>query len=91
MASVEEGKPHPQRDIPLAERPFEYFLNVLRLVEGFESAQFESATGVSIGVVEPLVTEAQERGLLEATAGGWRPTPLGLRFLNDLQGLFLVS
>jgi oxygen-independent coproporphyrinogen-3 oxidase len=91
MASVEEGKPHPQRDIPSAERPFEYFLNVLRLVEGFESAQFESATGVSIEVVEPLVTEAQERGLLEATAGGWRPTPLGLRFLNDLQGLFLVS
>ena len=35
------------------------------------------------------MTTAIERGLLERSRGEIRPTPLGLRFLNDLLGLFL--
>ncbi len=91
MAAVEQDTPHPQRDIPPVERPFEYFLNALRLTGGFGAGEFESATGVAIGAVEPILHRAVSRGLLETTVQGWRPTALGLRFLNDLQGLFLAS
>jgi oxygen-independent coproporphyrinogen-3 oxidase len=78
-----------ERDIPAAERPFEFFLNALRLVDGFDVAGFESTTGLSVRVVQPALDIAAERGLLTSRASGWRPTPLGLRFLNDLQALFL--
>ena len=35
------------------------------------------------------VGRALERGLIERSRGEIRPTALGLRFLNDLVGLFL--
>jgi len=40
--------------------------------------------------VEPALARAQERGLMEARTGGWRPSALGRRFLNDLQAGFLA-
>ena len=89
FAAVEGGLPPMERDIPAAERPFEFFLNALRLVDGFDVAGFESTTGLSVRVVQPALDIAAERGLLTPRASGWRPTPLGLRFLNDLQALFL--
>ncbi len=75
--------------VPAAARPFEYLLNALRLPEGFERAEFEARTAVGLGVIDAELAEAVRRGLLEERAGGFRPTPLGLRFLNDLQALFL--
>jgi oxygen-independent coproporphyrinogen-3 oxidase len=69
---------------------FEFMLNALRLVEGFSAGQFESRTGLPIGLVGDRLDKARARGLLEASGrGSWRPTDLGKRFLNDLQGLFL--
>jgi oxygen-independent coproporphyrinogen-3 oxidase len=91
LAAVESGRPSEARDIPPEERPFEFFLNALRLIDGFELAEFEATTGLSIGVVEPALSRAQERGLLARTTTGWQPTSQGLRFLNDLHGLFLPS
>jgi oxygen-independent coproporphyrinogen-3 oxidase len=89
FAAIEADRPPTEREIPEAERPFEFFLNALRLVDGIETATFESTTGLSVGVVDRALTIAQERALLEPTASGWRPTPTGLRFLNNLQSLFL--
>lgn len=77
------------RPVPPEARPFEYLLNALRLIEGFAREDFEARTGLPIGEVEAEISQAVARGLLEATAEGWRPTPTGLRFLNDLQALFL--
>ena len=71
--------------------PFEFMLNALRLVEGFAAEDFESRTGLPIASIEPLLAGAHSKGLLEtASEGGWRPTELGLRFLNDLQAGFLA-
>jgi oxygen-independent coproporphyrinogen-3 oxidase len=70
--------------------PFEFMLNALRLNEGFETGDFQSRTGLSSRVVEPALARAQERGLLEPRTGGWRPSALGRRFLNDLQAGFLA-
>ena len=69
---------------------FEFMLNALRLVEGFDEALFESRTGLPWAAVASPVDEAVARGLLEPGTGGrWRPTTLGRQFLNDLQAIFL--
>jgi oxygen-independent coproporphyrinogen-3 oxidase len=79
------------RNVTADELPFEFVLNALRLVEGFELTTFESRTGLSAAVLEPTLQAALARGLIEHRPGGWRPTALGQRFLNDLQALFLPS
>src|ERR1700678_534847 len=76
--------------IATADLPFEFMLNALRLNEGFASQDFRYRTGLPLDSVEPALERAQQRGLLEARAGGWRPTALGRRFLNDLQAGFLA-
>ena len=78
-----------RRRVPRGELPFEFMLNALRLKEGFATRDFEERTGLSAAVVDPALERAEASGLVEATPGGWRPTELGLRFLNDLQGGFL--
>ena len=69
---------------------FEFMLNALRLPDGFDTRLFEERTGLSAAILEASVAPQLERGLMERfSATGWRPTPLGLRFLNDLQASFL--
>lgn len=68
---------------------FEFCLNALRLVEGFDEATFEARTGRPWATVEGVAV-ARERGLLERTrAGHWAATARGRLFLNDLQAMFL--
>ncbi|ALN89926.1 radical SAM family heme chaperone HemW [Lysobacter gummosus] len=70
-------------------RPFEYMLNVLRLVEGFSLDSFESCTGLSRQDIEPQLQAAYAHGWLERDGDRVRPTELGRRFTNDVVGLFL--
>jgi putative oxygen-independent coproporphyrinogen III oxidase len=70
--------------------PFEFMLNALRLNDGFGRDGYEQRTGLELHALEKKLKSAQERGLLEPTAAGWRPTELGRRFLNDLQASFLA-
>jgi oxygen-independent coproporphyrinogen-3 oxidase len=76
--------------IVAADLPFEFMLNALRLNEGFRRDRYEERTGLELGALEGKLSSARERGLLEPTLTGWRPTELGRRFLNDLQGSFLA-
>jgi putative oxygen-independent coproporphyrinogen III oxidase len=76
--------------VPLEQRPFEYMLNALRLVEGFDKVGFESTTGLRYVAIEPVVAKLQGRGLLEAAGvGRWRTSVVGRRFLNDILVEFL--
>ena len=69
---------------------FEYLLNALRLVDGFDEAEFEGRTGLKRETLRERSETALEKGLIGRTeAGIWRPTDLGRRFLNDLQAEFL--
>jgi len=78
-----------RRVVPGRELPFEFMLNVLRLVEGFTLADFERATGLpAASVRQPLAAQAA-RGLIEERDGSFRPSPTGFRFLNDLIAAFL--
>jgi oxygen-independent coproporphyrinogen-3 oxidase len=70
---------------------FEFMLNALRLCEGFDAALMSERTGLLPGAFEPGLARARERGLLLDEGGRIRPTQLGLRFLNDLQALFLPA
>ena len=73
-----------------ANRPFDYMLNALRLVEGFALADFEARTGLDRGVIAAQLQQAHERGWLVPDGTRWRPTELGQRFTNDVIGLFLA-
>jgi oxygen-independent coproporphyrinogen-3 oxidase len=76
--------------VDVRDLPFEFMLNALRLNDGFPTRLFESRTGLPVAALEPALSAAQTRGLIEAANNGWRPTDLGRRFLNDLQGGFLA-
>ena len=70
-------------------RPFDYMLNALRLVDGFSLADFEVRTGLGRESINPQLDEAVQRGWLEISGDRAKPTELGMRFANDVMGLFL--
>lgn len=70
---------------------FEFMLNALRLVQGFDSGLFQQRCGLPISTIEATLNLAQEQGLLEWTTTTIRPTARGLSYLNDLMALFLTE
>jgi putative oxygen-independent coproporphyrinogen III oxidase len=64
--------------------PFEFMLNALRLVEGFDAALFTGRTGLEWDAVAPQVDSLVARGLMLEEGEHFRPSPQGLRFLNEL-------
>lgn len=69
---------------------FEFMLNTMRLPEGFLASDYSARTGLSVDTLEERLAVAEAKGLIESFDGpGWRPTALGLRFLNDLTAIFL--
>lgn len=79
-----ESSPVTQEDLP-----FEFMLNALRLREGVSAASFVERTGLPVTVVSKAVNRAVKKGLLVDEATRFQATPLGWRFLNDLQAEFL--
>ncbi len=75
--------------IGLAQRPFDYMLNALRLVEGFTLDDFESRTGLDRQVIDKQLQHARLTGWLEVQGDRLVPTELGQRFTNDVISLFL--
>ena len=75
--------------VPEAQRPFEFMLNALRLIDGFEIPTFEERTGLPWETVVPEVEKLLARKLLEVQGTRLRTTMVGLRFLNNLLLSFL--
>jgi oxygen-independent coproporphyrinogen-3 oxidase len=71
--------------------PFEFMLNAMRLIDGVPARWFVERTGLPPTAIEAGLAEAERRGLLRVGLARWQPTPLGARFLNDLQAVFLVD
>jgi len=80
-----------RRTIPADELPFEFMLNALRLVEGFDEEVFSARTGLPLGKIAAALARSLERGLLERRRGGYQPSALGLRFLNEALLLFMAE
>ena len=80
--------------IPKDELGFEFMMNTLRLIDGFELDLFEQRTGLSPMLINNKLKKAQEKGLIEQKRSPEnriliKPTLLGQRFLNELLQLFL--
>jgi len=70
-------------------RPFEFMLNALRLVDGFELDLFSLRTGLAQDAIAAPLQRALDYGWLEIDGDHVRPTEAGRRFNNDLVSLFL--
>ncbi len=79
------------REVAPRERAFEYLLNALRCVRGFDWSDFEVRTGLARDAIAAPVAEAVAEGLLETVGERVRPSARGLRYLNELQGRFLPA
>jgi putative oxygen-independent coproporphyrinogen III oxidase len=78
-----------ERVVPAHELPFEFMLNALRLVEGFDVPLFAERTGLPLHVIEAQLASAEERKLLERDWRRIRPSERGRHFLNELLAAFL--
>ena len=78
-----------ERVLTVRDLPFEFMLNALRLVDGVPASLFEERTGQPLALVARTLEKAVRKGLLVADPAQLGATGLGLRFLNDLQELFL--
>jgi putative oxygen-independent coproporphyrinogen III oxidase len=71
--------------------PFEFMLNVLRLIEGVPNELFEQRTGLWPTALQKGIRQALAKGLLADNPARYQASDLGLRFLNDLQQCFLET
>ena len=75
--------------IAIENRPFDYMLNALRLVDGFSLNDFEYRTGLSRKTIAPELHKAFAEQWLSQDGDWVKPTELGMRFANNVMGLFL--
>lgn len=78
-----------QHKLGEADLIIEFMMNLLRLNTGFSRQLFQERTGLSYSKVEPLLSVARQRGLLQQAGEQWLPTAMGRRYLNDLLTLFI--
>lgn len=92
MDNARAGNPvQEQHEIGRDDMGFEFMLNTLRLTGGFSPNLFGERTGMSINAIDKTLNDAEAKGLLYRDHKIIRPTDLGLRFLNDLQQMFLTE
>jgi len=80
-----------EHEVAVGDVGFEFMLNALRLVDGVPTELFGRHTGLPFARIGATVSRAVARGLLEPDPQRLQATPLGLRFLNDTQALFLAD
>ena len=69
--------------------PFEFMLNTLRLTDGVATNTFSERTGLPLSVISQSLAQACDKKLLDENPSQLKATPLGMRYLNNLQELFL--
>ena len=78
-----------QHDVAVADLPFEFMMNALRLVQGFPARLFDERTGLPLAVALQQLERAEALGLIQRDHERIAPTLRGQRFLNELLQLFL--
>ena len=69
--------------------PFEFMLNTLRLTDGVQTKTFSERTGLPLNVIAQRLAQASKKGLLDDNPALLKGTDQGLRYLNNLQEIFL--
>ncbi len=77
------------REISAKDLPFEFMLNTLRLTDGVDTNTFSERTGLPLSNVSKGLGDACKKGLLDENPSKLKATELGLRYLNNLQEMFL--
>ncbi len=78
-----------EHTVAVDDLPFEFMMNALRLVGGFDLSLFAARTGLSLHALRKELQQAESRGLIERDHQRLQPTLKGQRFLNDLLQIFL--
>jgi putative oxygen-independent coproporphyrinogen III oxidase len=76
-----------QNNIEHEDRPFEFMMNALRLIDGVERDLYTARTGLNMNTIQPLLNQLHAKGLM--VEDRLQTTPLGQRFLNDVLEAFL--
>jgi oxygen-independent coproporphyrinogen-3 oxidase len=77
------------KEVPAADLPFEFMLNALRLTDGVATNTFAERTGLPLSAISKGLDEATKKGLLDSNPTLLKGTTQGLRYLNNLQEIFL--
>lgn len=80
-----------ERQVNEDEKAFEFMLNALRLMNGFEQDWITSRGLVSLTAITPTINQLKEKGLLTEHQQTIMPTELGKRFVNDMVQAFLPN
>lgn len=80
-----------QHDVELADKPFEFFMNRLRLLEAAPRSEFKLYTGLDESAIRSQLDEAMAKNYLIETEAFWQITEHGKLFLNSLLELFLAE
>jgi oxygen-independent coproporphyrinogen-3 oxidase len=92
LSNIAAGQPLPVNDqVPVTDVPFEFMMNALRLIDGFELSLFAERTGLPTATVLKALDQAEEEGLIVRDHVRVAPTEHGQRFLNDLLQIFMVE
>lgn len=75
--------------ISIDELPFEFMMNTLRLVNGFNTNLFNNTTSLPFSKIIPQLLLAQENGYITLSHNMIIPTEKGKDFLNNLLEIFL--
>lgn len=74
-------------EVGTTERPAEFMMNALRLIDGVEESLFEERTGVPLEVIAARLEQLRRQGLMRRERLGL--TEKGLRFLDGVVSRFL--
>jgi oxygen-independent coproporphyrinogen-3 oxidase len=77
------------REIEAKDLPFEFMLNTLRLSDGVDTNTYSERTGLPLSTISKGLNEACKKGLLDENPSKLKATDQGLRYLNNLQEIFL--
>ena len=86
--SIGESAIQSSSEVKECDRPVEFFMNALRLVEGVDQNLFSERACISERIIREQIDVAITRGLLVNSRSRFQPTELGINFLNDLLEVF---
>ena len=90
MKRVTEGRSSQDPQIVgIRDLPFEFMMNALRLIDGFETTLFPDRTGLPINILGAQLKKAEAQHLIIRDSRRIQPTEKGQHFLNDLLEMFL--
>lgn len=78
-----------EEPIPPSERPFDYFINTLRLREPVSLSHFEQHTGLSRADIGAQLNQLEQKGWIERNGDLFSTTESGYLYLNEVLSCWL--